>query len=452
MSELKQRIDALAQTLDDRLAALASELRDENGTRTDEIAARLRAQSEELAASMAISRDDDLNETWRADADAARRANDELHEKLDELMAARATDIEATKAAQAQATHAAAETARIEYALRSELETLASLQAEAEPDESVNELKQTIQALAETTDERIATLATDLRAETATRTDEIRRVDELEQTIAAIAEELKTQTENVERARTADAKAATTATGQLSERLDELVALRATDAEAIQAARAEAGAAAAEAVRIEEALRSELDALAARRAEAEPAERVKELAQTIDALAQAMDDRLGTLAAELRAETAASRENTLSQVLAQSDELAASVDAIRETATGRQAETRQIGDRLADESRSLAARVDELVDRWADGVEAAEVAQERAAAEISRVEQGLMASLAELTVQVADLEDRLARQSAARDSESLPLDDEPSTPISDARDPQIKKRSKRVKGKKKPKH
>ena len=359
---------------------------------------------------MAISRDDDLNETWRADADAARRANDELHEKLDELMAARATDIEATKAAQAQATHAAAETARIEYALRSELETLASLQAEAEPDESVDELKQTIQALAETTDERIATLATDLRAETATRTDEIRRVDELAQTVAAIAEELKTQTENVERARTADATGDTTANSQLSERLDELVALRATDAEAIQAARAEAGAAAAEALRIEEALRSELDALAARRAEAEPAERVKELAQTIDGLAQAMDDRLGALAAELRAETAASRENTLSQVLAQSDELAASVDAIRETATGRQAETRQIGDRLADESRSLAARVDELVDRWADGAEAAEVAQERAVAEISRVEQGLMASLAELTVQVADLEDRLARQ------------------------------------------
>jgi hypothetical protein len=453
VSELKQRIDALAKALDDRLTALASELRDENGIRTDEIAARLRAQSEELAASMSISRDDDLNETLRADADAARRANDELHEKLDELMAARATDIEATKAAQAQATHAAAETARIEHALRSELEALASLQAGAEAAESVNELKQTIQALAETTDERIATLATDLRAESATRTDEIRRVDEFEQTVAAIAEGLKKQTEHVERAHTANAKADTTSNARLSERLDELVALRAADAEAIQVARAEAGAASAETVRIEEALRSELDALAARRAEAEPAESVKELAQTIDALAQAMDDRLGALAAELRAETAASREDTLSQVLARSDELAASVDAIRETATGRQAETRRIGDRLADESRSLAARVDELVDRWADGVEAAEVAQERGAAEISRVEQALMASLAELTVQVAGLEDRLARQFAARNSEPLPFDDEPSTTIPDRRDPQIKKRSKRVvKGKKKPKH
>ena len=314
------------------------------------------------------------------------------------------------------------------------------------------ELKQAIQALAETTDERIATLATDLRAETATRTDEIRRVDELAQTVAAIAEELKTQTENVERARTADAKAATTATGQLRERLDEVVALRATDAEAIQAARAEAGAAAAEAVRIEEALRSELDALAARRAEAEPAERVKELAQTIDALAQAMDDRLGALAAELRAETAASRENTLSQVLAQSDELAASVDAIRETATGRQAETRQIGDRLADESRSLAARVDELADQWADGAEAAEVAQERPR---PRSPASNRVSWPPSPSSPSRL--RISRIGSPGSlppgySESLPLDDEPSTPISDARDPQIKKRSKRVKGKKKPKH
>ena len=65
VNELKQTIDALAETLDDRLATLAAELRAENDSRTDEIAARLRAQSEELAASIAISRVDDLNEMRR---------------------------------------------------------------------------------------------------------------------------------------------------------------------------------------------------------------------------------------------------------------------------------------------------------------------------------------------------------------------------------------------------
>ena len=452
VSELKQTIDALAETLDDRLATLAAELRAENDIRTDEIAARLRAQTEELAASVAVSRVDDLNEMWRADADAARLANDELREKLDELVAVRAIDIESTKAAQAQATQLAAETARIEHALRSELEALASLQAETEPDESVNELKQTIHALTQTTDERIAMLATELRAETGTRTDDIRRVDGLKRTVDAIAKQLKTQTESVERARTADAKAAKTANARLSERLDELLVLRATDAEATQAAAAEAAAAAAEAVRIEQALRSELDAVAARQAEAEPAESVKELAHTIDALAQAMDGRLATLAAELRVETAAGTENAVSHVLTQTDKLATSVDAIREAAAGKQAEIRQIGERLADDSRSLAARVDELVGRRADDVEAAQVAQEWAAAEICRVEQGLMASLAELAVQVADLEDRLAQQPVARDSEPLLPDDEPSTTISGDRDPKIKKHSKRDKRKKKPKH
>jgi hypothetical protein len=165
-----------------------------------------------------------------------------------------------------------------------------------------------------------------------------------------------------------------------------------------------------------------------------------------------MDGRLATLAAELRVETAAGTENAVSHVLTQTDKLAASVDAIRETAAGKQAEIRQIGERLADDSRSLAARVDELVGGRADDVEAAQVAQEWAAAEICRVEQGLMASLAELAVQVADLEDRLAQQPVARDSEPLLPDDEPSTTISGDRDPKIKKRSKRDKHKKKPKH
>ena len=395
---------------------------------------------------------DDLNETWRADADAARLANDELHEKLDELMAARATDIEATKAAQAQATHAAAETARIEHALRSELETLASLQAEAEPDESVNELKQTIQALAETTDERIATLATELRAETATRTDEIRRVDELERTVDAIAEELKTQTESVERARTADAKAAKTANGQLSERLDELVALRATDAEAIQAARAEA---------------------APPPPKPSGSNRLYAPSSTHWPRARPRPSRLSASRSSRRRSTHSPKRWTIGwRPSLQSSEprpppaprtpfrkswRSPTSSPLRSTRSAKQppANKQRLGRSATgwptSPVRWLHESTSSLVGR-ADDVEAAQVAQERAAAEISRVEQGLMASLAELAVQVADLEDRLARQSAARDSESLPPDDEPSTPISDARDPQIKKRSKRDKGKKKPKH
>ena len=439
VSELKQTVDVLAKTLDDRLATLATELRAENDTRTDEIAARLRAQTEELAASVAVSRVDDLDEAWRADADAARLANDELQEKLDELMAIRATDVEATQAAHAQATHAAAETARIEHALRSELEALASLQAEAEqgesvvelkqaidsistqltelaervessraadveaaesanghlrerldelirtprhryrshagstgasdprssraariehalrseletlaflqaeaePDESVNEVKQAIHALAQTTDERLAALATELRAETATRTEHI--------------------------------------AGQLRAQTDELIALRTTDLETTQAAQARA---AAEAARIEQALRSELEALASFRVDHEPDERVNELAQTVDALTRKIDDRLETIATELRAET-------------------------------ERVESSRAADAEAAESANghLRERLDELIALRATDIEATQAAHEQAthaAAETARIEHALRCELKQtIDVLPQGIDDRL---------------------------------------------
>jgi hypothetical protein len=322
-------------------------------------------------------------------------------------MTLRTTDLEATQAAQA---HAAAETARIEQALRAELEAVASREVDPEPDG---------------------------------------RVDELKQTIDTIAEQLRAQTEQGERTRTADAKAAKSANDQLRERLDELLALRAADTEATKAAQAQATDAAAGTARVEQALRSELEALASRQAGADPSEGVKKLEQTFEALARTMDDQLATLAAELRAEAAAGTDDTASQLRAQNDELAASIEAIRET-VGTYAETKQSAERFADESRSLAARLDELIGLRVSDVEATQAAQAQAAAETSRVEQGLANGLAELAVQVANLEDRLARQSVPV-IEAQPREDEPGATLPDAKGPRAKKRSKRDKGKKKPK-
>ncbi len=203
--------------MDDRLATLAAELRAETATRTDDIAGQLRAQT-------------------------------------DELIALRTTDLEAAQAAQARV---AVETARIEEALRSELEALASLRVDHEPDERMNELAQTVDVLTRNIDNRLETIAAELRAET----------------------------ERVESSRVADAEAAESANGHLRGRLDELIALRATDIEATQAAQAQATHAAAETARIEHALRSELK-------------------QTIDALPQSIDHRLESITTELQAEFA----------------------------------------------------------------------------------------------------------------------------------------------------
>ena len=143
--ELEQTLTALAQTMDDRLETLTAELRAETTSRTDDTSAELRARIDELATSIAALREtvdgshaesnrdgdtwadesraltariDELNESRDADAQAAKRANDEIKEKLDELSALRATDLAATEAAQAQAAQAAAEATRIEHALR----------------------------------------------------------------------------------------------------------------------------------------------------------------------------------------------------------------------------------------------------------------------------------------------------------------------------------------------
>ena len=60
-----------------------------------------------------------------AEAEGTRIANDELRERLDELIALRTADLETSQAAQSQAAHAAAEASRIEQTLAGALAELA---------------------------------------------------------------------------------------------------------------------------------------------------------------------------------------------------------------------------------------------------------------------------------------------------------------------------------------
>ena len=273
-----------AVDLDARLATLAGST------------AELRSELEALAARQA-----DLDELTQARAaEATRIANDELRERLDKLIALRTTDLEANQAAHSQAAHASAETSRIEQTLRSELDALIARQAEAEPNQHVNELEQAIHTLAHSIDERLDALATQLRAETTTRTDDIptqlrARTDELAASIDALRETvasnpakaqqdtdtradeplaLAARLDELSRARAAEAEATRIANDELRERLDKLIALRTTDLEASQAAHSEAAHATAESSRIEQTLAGAL----------------AELAVQVDDLARRLDD------------------------------------------------------------------------------------------------------------------------------------------------------------------
>ena len=64
-------------------------------------------------------------EARAAEAEATRIANDELRERLDELIALRTADLETSQAAQSQAAHATAEASRIEQTLAGALAELA---------------------------------------------------------------------------------------------------------------------------------------------------------------------------------------------------------------------------------------------------------------------------------------------------------------------------------------
>ncbi len=278
--------------------------------------------------------------------------------------------------------------------LQTELQALAAHQADAEPDERVNELAQTINELTQTLDDRLTPLTT--------------RLDALD----------KTHTKQAEATRAAN--------DELHHRLDELTALRTADLEATQAARTQAEA---DNTRIEQTLRAELETLAARQADAEPDERVNELAQTINELTQTLDDRLTTLAAELRAETLDRTDEIATQLRAQTDEVGASVGALRATVDSSNAETRQHAQTWVEESRILTTRLDDLdkthtkqaeatraandelhhrLDeltalRTAD-LEATQAARTQAEADNTRIEQTLRAELETLAARQADAE------------------------------------------------
>lgn len=136
-------VAARIAAIDDALATLApqddEEFRRTTGERLQQLAEKVEslvARAADVEPSQAVNdleptptalaqSVDDLNRARAAEAEATRITVDELRERLDELIALRATDLEGTQAANSQAAYAAAEASRIEQTLAAALAELA---------------------------------------------------------------------------------------------------------------------------------------------------------------------------------------------------------------------------------------------------------------------------------------------------------------------------------------